>query len=303
MRNSPMVRLVLAAGLALATGSATGCKDDDSFLPVPWDDPTPPAVAPTSTATHVPQPSPTATMPAPTATATLPPPSATATTTTAPTGTPTATPTPVVSPAPTSPPATGPVITFFGLARADDTLIEPAGHDSAGVPIYTRAVGGSFRIVVEAAPGASGGLPGSRAFEPDGTTPPALQIGSSRPLGNGSPEVCDRTPPEIGGIPAIDPPTFASTPEAIAALNDFGCRFLDGAGEPRGRSSTVDSCVLMPSGSGTYAFVSPATRMQFCALVDTSFAFPPGDTLLTVRLLDGNGDPGPAAHLIVRIPG
>lgn len=287
----PLVRFVAAVGISLAVGTVTGCSDNDGFLAVPGEEipPPPPPPAPTSTAT-VPAPMPTSTIVS-TATPTL---------TSVPTGTPTATPSPVATATETIP-AAGPVITFFGIARPDDVLIDATGVDDAGVPFYTRTIGSGFRIVVEAAPGSNGAPPGNSAFSPDGTTPPALQIASSRPLGDGSPAVCDRTRPDLGGVPALDPPIFSSDPAVVAVMNDLSCRFLDGGGAPRGRDATTESCVLVPAESGIYAFAAPTTRMQFCTLVDRSFAFPQGDTLLTVRLLDRNGIPGPAAQIILRV--
>ena len=47
----------------------------------------------------------------------------------------------------------------------------------------------------------------------------------TRPLGDGSVAVCDARRPTIGGVPGIDPPSFADTPKVSAAINDLSCRF------------------------------------------------------------------------------
>jgi hypothetical protein len=48
----------------------------------------------------------------------------------------------------------GPVITFMGLARADDVLIEPVGM-SGQTPIYQPFFGYGFSLIIEAKPGAA----------------------------------------------------------------------------------------------------------------------------------------------------
>jgi hypothetical protein len=190
----------------------------------------------------------------------------------------------------------GPIITYFGLTRADDVLVPQSGTQG-GIPVFSRLAGAGFSIVVEGRPGPGGGTLGASPYDPTVTNLPDLQIVASRNLGNGSPAVCDRLPPQSGGIPAVDPPRFDQT--TVAALNDFGCRFLDGNGQPSGRSRG-DACVLF--NDGNYDFVQRAgSTLQFCGFVDAVMHFPPGDTLLTARLRDVNGTPGLPQQIIVRI--
>ena len=254
--------------------------------------PTPPRTAtPTQTATSTPSATRTRT---PTRT-----PTATQTATTTPTTTRTRTPTATPTRTPTGP--RGPIVSYFGLARADDNLVDPSGTTAAGVPIFTRANGTGFSIVVEARPGASGVDSGQLAYDFGGTSFPDLQMLASRPLGNGSAAVCDRTQPDAGGVPATDPPVFAGTAAVVGATNDLGCRFLDGNNNPFGRRGADNSCVQVPFDSGTFRFVGAASTIQFCGLVDSAFAFPTGDTLLTVRLRDLLGNLGEPSQIVVRV--
>jgi hypothetical protein len=41
--------------------------------------------------------------------------------------------------------------------------------------------------------------------------------------------------------------------------------------------------------------------VQFCALVDVSISFPPGDTLITARLRDVLGNVGTQRQIVVRV--
>ncbi len=223
----------------------------------------------------------------------------TVTPTTTPTATSTRTPTRTATATPTG--LRGPRVTFVGLARADDNLVSASGTTPAGVPIFTRAAGSGFSIVIEAAVGSSGFEPGELAYDFSENGLPDLQILSSRPLGDGSTAVCDRTPPNAGGVPAVDPPVFSESPPVIGATNDLGCRFLDGNNNPFGRRGSDNSCVQVPFDSGTFRFVAPGSTIQFCGLVDSPFTFPPGDTLLTVRMRDVLGNAGEPVQLIVRV--
>ncbi|HVM95433.1 MAG TPA: hypothetical protein VMT89_03540, partial [Candidatus Acidoferrales bacterium] len=207
---------------------------------------------------------------------------------------PTATATPSPSPAPTI----GPVITFFGLTRADFTLLQPTDQTPEGVPIYTRIGGSGFSIIVEGKPGPSGAALGDSTYTADLSGLPDLQIIASRNLGDGSSAVCDMTPPNSGGAPGISPPDFSATDATIRAINDFACRFRDGQGNPLGVQQ-ADACVLFPSGD--YDFVDSTSTLEFCGQIARSMTFPDGDTLLTVRLRDTSGYVGPSASLIVRV--
>lgn len=209
------------------------------------------------------------------------------------------TPTPTASPTPTG--LRGPVVTYFGLALPDENLIQASGTTPAGVPIFTRDFGWGFRIVIEGRTGPSGSEPGTSAFQAGGADFADLQILSSRPLGNGSTAVCDRLRPNGGGVPAVAPPIFTASPAVVGASNDLTCRFLNGTGAPVGRLASSDSCVQVPANSATYRFASLNSMVQFCNLVDSFIAFPDGDTLLTARLRDRQGNVGAPAQMVVRI--
>jgi hypothetical protein len=276
---------------ATATATATNPPPNTSTAtrtatrtPARTDTPTPTFTA-TRSATRTRTPTRTS---SPTATATTTP---TVTRTRTPTATPTVTPTGL----------RGPIVSYFGLARSDDNPVAPTGVTDTGIPIYTRAAGSGFSIVVEGRPGPSGVDSGELAYVFGGTTYPDLQVLVSRPLGNGSSAVCDRVAPNAGGVPAVDPPVFDESPAAVGAANDVGCRFLDGSGNPFGRRGADDSCVQSPPDSGTYRFAAANSTIQFCGLVDSTFTFPPGDTYVTVRLRDQLGNVGAPSRIVVRV--
>jgi len=130
--------------------------------------------------------------------------------------------TPLVSPSPTATPRTiGGEITAFGVARADGRVVNSIGPDNHGYPTFLRPASG-FLIFVEAKPGISGRPVGTVMFNSNPNDPnalPSFQIITSRPLGNGSPGVCDKGPPPmIGGVPAVDPPMFGGSQAAANAI-------------------------------------------------------------------------------------
>jgi hypothetical protein len=257
--------------------------------------PTRPSVTPTRSPTRTPSPRP----------------SATPTRTTTPTRT--STPSPTVS----QTAAPGPVVTFFGLTNQDDTLLSPTpSGSSGGPPVFSRAMGSGFSIVVEGAPGLSGtrvapcasGVYNPNSLgspcTPDLTSFPDLQIEASNPLGNGSPAVCDRAGlvAKPGGVPGVSSVTFDPTtnPNIINIVNDLACRFVDGSGAPVGRPSTY-ACVKHEP-SEEYGFADPRSTIEFCALITSVEQFPPDtDTTLTVRLRDVNGNVGPTAQIIIHV--
>lgn len=191
----------------------------------------------------------------------------------------------------------GPVVTFFGAAKADGTKVDPVSVDKDGTETYQSSWGSGFMLVVEAKPGKSGFGVGRSVFayvSSDPKTRPDLQIESSRDMGNGSVEVCDRRRPNIGGIPGIRRPDFSETQHISDAINDFACRFETFI-------ESESSCTLTPTGD--YSFVKKESTTQFCMIVARAYAFPEGETLLSVRLRDEQGNPGPVKHMrIVRPP-
>jgi hypothetical protein len=211
-----------------------------------------------------------------------------------PSATATASPTPTV----TSTPAPGPVVGFFGVTSSDDTLQPPSAMAPGGIPIYQRNFGFGFSLVVEAKPGTALRDVAINTFVSGGV--PDLQIQATRNLGNGSPAVCDNTadPPGFGGVPGIDPPRL-DDPNAIAdALNDFGCRFIDGTGDTVGRTCSL-GCIKFDTGD--FGCAKGDTQAQFCAPIGMALQFPSGDTLVTARVRDVAGNLGAPAQLIIRI--
>lgn len=190
--------------------------------------------------------------------------------------------------------AVGPIITYAGAARADGYPTEPVGKTKDGWPIFVNHVGSGFIVVIEAKPGFSNLEPGRSIFRYDPEDPskrPDLEIQVDRPLGDGSEEVCDARPPKFGGIPAISPPSFAETKKVSAALNDLSCRF-----ETFIESDA--SCTNAPSGD--FAFVDSDSVVQFCMVVARKWRFSDGDTTVSVRLRDREGNPGPVSKFVLR---
>src|SRR5206468_2390576 len=87
------------------------------------------------------------------------------------------------------------------------------------------------------------------------------------------------------------PVNFSETQNISDALNDFACRFETFI-------ESESSCTM--NANGEYAFVNKSTTTQFCMLVAHAYAFPEGDSILSVRLLDVDGNPGPVARMRIR---
>jgi dockerin type I repeat protein len=230
-----------------------------------------------------------------------PPVSPTKTATRSPTATLATTRTPTRTRTPTMTPTsmlTGPIITFFGLTRADDTPLAASGTTAQGQPIFTRSLGSSFSIVIEGKPGSSGIEVGTSAYQANLTSFPDLQVEVSRLLGNGSSAVCDKSGASPGGVPAVNPPSFIATSANINAVNDLGCRFENGSGDPVGRAPS-EACIMFPSGD--FGYMNSKSTIQFCGFIGRVLEFPSDDTVVTARLLDKAGNPGPSAQIVVRI--
>jgi hypothetical protein len=190
----------------------------------------------------------------------------------------------------------GPVITFAGIARADGRAYETDPEMKDGIPVFSNFVGSGFLLVVEAKPGISNLAVGRKiyVFDPDDPKKrPDLEIQVSRPLGDGSKDICDARRPNIGGIPAIEPPSFAETAEVSATLNDMSCRFEI-------FTASAESCTL--GKYGDFSFVSKEADTQFCMVVARAWNFDYGDTLVSVRLRDEKGNPGPVSKFWLRRP-
>jgi hypothetical protein len=180
-------------------------------------------------------------------------------------------------------------------------VIEPIGFTPDLLPIFQRPLGYLFSIVVEGRPGPSFRPVADSTFNWNAGDPslrPGMEMIVSRQLGDGSAEVCDNTFPLIGGIPAST--GFDDSQANANAVNDLGCRFLDGTGLPRGRSR-LEACTFFPNGE--FHFVNPASTIQYCGVIAEPYGFPVGDTRVDVRLRDLSGVPGPVASFIVRVTG
>jgi hypothetical protein len=215
------------------------------------------------------------------------------------------TPTATVGPTATPLPPVGPVILFFGLTAANDSIVAPSGEED-GIPVYELPFGRSFHIIVEADTGESRIPPARDTFRAGEM--PSFQIQATRALGDGSLQVCDGDDPVPGGVPGVDPPSFAPTQEIQDALNDLGCRFLDGSASqsPSGRGcNPQEACVRFED--GIFGCVSPIATVQYCSQVISMVEeFPEGDTLLSARVLETQVAgrermPGPIAQIIVRV--
>lgn len=276
-----------AISVPTATSTMTGAVDRSATPTRPPVSVTPTATGPTRTATRT-----------PVFTAT---PTASMTATRSRTPSPTAT-TAVVP--------IGPVVTYFGLVYADDSPMPTASIRPDGTPVFQVLRGLSFAVVVEAKFGISGQPVGCSSFRDPFGDPlacsfreesplPDLQIVSSQPLGNGSAAVCDSAGAFAGGVPAVvDLPLFGEN--NAAAINDLACRFVDGGGQPL-RRIVDDGCVKRPP-TDDYGFMAADSWLQFCSIkVNRSIEFPPGDTMLTARLRDVEGNVGPVARIIIRV--
>jgi hypothetical protein len=107
-------------------------------------------------------------------------------------------------------------------------------------------------------------------------------------------------PPLLGGVPRTEPLVFGTDPVATAAINDFGCRVNDGAGEPIGRPSSMLACTSARN-SGTYEFVAVDSVIQYCLPIAQAWEFGAGDTVLKVRVRDVAGQVGPTQEIVVRV--
>jgi hypothetical protein len=194
------------------------------------------------------------------------------------------------------------VITYFGVVRADDTLVAPAGTTPDGAPIYERSFGSGFSIVLEARPGGTGAVLDAGTLNSNPVDPqvlPGLQIEVSRALGDGSSAVCDDTPPTIGGVPAVNPPNFSPTQAVADTINDLACRFKDGFGLHSGRTKISDACTTFADGG--FRFVAAGSTIQFCGMINEALTFQTGDTVVTARVRDVAGNISLLAKIVVRV--
>ncbi|MGH7785894.1 MAG: hypothetical protein ACRERC_03450, partial [Candidatus Binatia bacterium] len=186
--------------------------------------------------------------------------------------------------------ASGPRITYIGIASPDGQPARSLGNLEDGTPVYFRNAGFGFLLVVEAAGAPTGSSVGTTVFNSNPGDParrPDFQIIVDRPLGDGSAEVCDEF-----GVPSVDGADFALTQGITNTINDFACRFEVATRRPA--ACTQDSF-------GQLNFVATDTRAQFCVLVTASMAFANGDTRLRVQVRDESGLLGPLREMVLRV--
>jgi hypothetical protein len=181
---------------------------------------------------------------------------------------------------------------------AFNTVLTPTTTDDSGNPVYERITGAGFFLVVEAKAGKSRRPPGGSTSNGDSQNPPDLQIEATNNLGNGSSLVCDVGPAPnqpLGGVPGINPPSFDfSSPQVVAAMNDFGCRF----------DIHTDQFPCTNNDNGNPAFVKPDSSVQYCTMsvLGNELHFPRGDTLVTVQVRDTGGNIGFPQRIVIRVP-
>jgi len=184
----------------------------------------------------------------------------------------------------------GPEVTHFGLATADDRPLSPDAVDAQGRPVFQRPFGQGMTLIIEARAGLSGKRPGGTTYSESGELPD-LQVLVSRALGDGNPAVCEHNG-HSGGIPAVPALDFADDPATVAAINDLGCRAFGGIGVPSPYTRAP---------SGLFAFVNPASTVQFAIPIAKAWAFPVGDTVVATRVRDIAGNLGAAREIVVRV--
>jgi hypothetical protein len=182
-------------------------------------------------------------------------------------------------------------------------VVQPSGTTLDGIPIYERPNTFGFIIVVEGRPGSSKktlSTYGTVDNQASGSSRADLQIRANQSLGNGSSAVCDLgpAPDPIGGVPGADPIDFGPSQPVTDAINDFACRF-----DMHNTSSTA--CTL--DELGNFAFASEEVVVQtrqYCTApaISRELAFPSGDTLLAVQLVDSAGNLGDEVRLVLRVP-
>ena len=205
------------------------------------------------------------------------------------------TPPPTPTPEPTAPPVvSAPEVTFFGLVSGDDQPLAAETSDAMGRPVFVLAQGEGFGVVVEGRPGTTRRNVGQSAFVEGGAALPDLQMIVDRDLGDGSAAICDADPPNAGGVPAAVPFAF-DAPNAVAAINDLGCRADSGGGAPQATGIRM-ACTRL----GRF-FLARESTTRFCVPVDHAWAFPTGDTTVAVRLRDVSGEVGPSREIVVRV--
>lgn len=198
----------------------------------------------------------------------------------------------------------GPVVTTFGVSNATNEPQPPIGYDPLGRPIFHHPFGQGLSLVLEARAGANRRNPGvypAPYFVGGELHAPDMEMILSRPLGDGSPVVCDTFPPQLGGVPATAPFIFSDGAAALDIVHDMGCRFGDGAGQLIARQSSLEACTRSDEAFG-FGFVDRGSRVQFCGLIASAWSFPLGDTVVGARIKDADQEEfGAPREIVIRI--
>jgi len=204
-------------------------------------------------------------------------------------------------------------VVYFGVISSVDGCLFCCDQSCVGIPTPTpffdtqqrriyESRNGQFVIVVEGVTGDSGQPAGTSL---DGIPPddrPDIWIESTSNQGDGSLAVCDTGPPPPqgngGGVPGVPTPDFSDDGDAdqtfiTDALNDFACRF-----DP---FVAANSPCTIKDPSREPKLIVPTATVQFCDFVASTAIFPPGDSILTVKLRDTVGNLGPTAQIVVRV--
>ena len=192
------------------------------------------------------------------------------------------------------------MITYFGIAESSGVVQTPSSQDAFLRNVFVRPLQRNFLIVVEAKPGPNAQAVGQNLPQSDDGTPPDLWIEASRPLGDGSSDVCDKgPPPDLGGVPAFEPPNFnVDLPNVRGALIDFACRF-----QVHVRSD--DACTVNSLGNFRFASTTITSQtIQFCfePAIGSEVALPHGSTVFTARVRDKQGGVGDPVQIVVQVP-
>ncbi|MFN8625489.1 MAG: hypothetical protein U0587_05840 [Candidatus Binatia bacterium] len=171
----------------------------------------------------------------------------------------------------------------------------PTPHTGPGPQVFSFPQASGMKLVIETGDSA---VPTPNSFGCEAGL--GVQVESTNQLGPSATALCsggsfDST--YHGSVPAIPIPHFDS-PEIADALQSFATTFTT--------YTSGGWCTPDPTGEPVQGrTISAGTTRQFCTYPPgmTSFQrFPPGDTLLTARLVNAAGTPGPTKQIIVRIP-
>jgi hypothetical protein len=160
---------------------------------------------------------------------------------------------------------------------------------------------GEFLLVVEGAQGASGRPPATNDLMPSGSDRGDLQVLVSQKIGDGSAVTCDMGPPPtpFGGVPGITdptqfgPPSFGSSAQVTAAIQDMECRF--------NLQLTGSQFACTRNSFGDYGYLGSGTQAQFCFQVPATAQFNTGDTVVAIQLKDSVGNLGPRKDIVIRV--